>query len=112
MTHSYYHFFAEPYARYKIWIKAYTIKNEGKSSEPIEVMTDIRAPGQPVVVNLTCQNGNTLFMKWIRPTLFYRTVDVYNVHYRPENREKWDIQVVETVNNTVNHMVRYSSSDS
>ena len=97
--------FTEAYAEYKIWIKAYTVKNEGKSSEPLVVMTDVRAPGQPIVVNLTCQNGNTLFLKWLRPTLYYRTVDVYNVHYRPEENKKWEIQVVETVNNTINHMV-------
>ena len=54
--------FSEPYAEYKIWIKAYTVKNEGKSSEPIVVLTDVRAPGAPIVVNLTCQNGNTLFV--------------------------------------------------
>ena len=69
------------------------------------MMTDVRAPGQPIVVNLTCQNGNTLFLKWLRPTLYYRTVDVYNVHYKPEENKKWEIQVVETVNNTINHMV-------
>ena len=70
------------------------------------VTTDVRAPGEPIVVNLTCQNGNTLFLKWLRPTLFFRTVDVYNVHYRPEGQDIWEQQVVETVNNTVNHMVR------
>ena len=100
-------FFPEPYAEYKIWIKAYTVKNEGKSSEPIDVLTDVRAPGQPIVVNLTCQNGNTLFLKWLRPTLFFRTVDVYNVHYRPEGQDEWEKQVVETVNNTINHMVSH-----
>ena len=67
------------------------------SSEQIDIMK--------IVVNLTCQNGNTLFLKWLRPTLYYRTVDVYNVHYRPEENKKWEIQVVETVNNTINHMV-------
>jgi hypothetical protein len=98
-------FFAEPYAEYKIWIKAYTFKNEGKSSEPLIVRTDVRAPGPPIVVNLTCQNGHTLFLKWLRPTMYYRTVDVYNVHYRPEGNEDFENQVVETVNNTINHMV-------
>lgn len=100
-----YIFSTEPYSEYKIWVKAYTAKNEGKSSEPILVMTDVRPPGPPIVVNLTCQNGHTLFLKWIRPQLYYRTVDVYNVYFRPEDQAKWDIQVVETVNNTINHMV-------
>ena len=88
------------------------MKNEGKSSEPLVVLTDVRAPGQPIVVNLTCQNGNTLFLKWLRPTDYYRTVDVYNVHYRPEENKKWEIQVVETVNNTINHMVITKLSNS
>ena len=43
----FYHF-SEPYAAYKIWIKAYTTKNEGKSSDPVDVTTDVRAPGQPI----------------------------------------------------------------
>ena len=38
-------FFPEPYSQYKIWIKAYTAKNEGKSSDPLLVRTDVRAPG-------------------------------------------------------------------
>ncbi len=81
------------------------MKNEGKPSEPLFVMTDVRAPGEPLIVNLTCQNGNTMFLKWLRPKLFHRTVDVYHVLYKPEESQRWERQVVETVNNTVNHMV-------
>jgi hypothetical protein len=40
-----------------------------------------------------------------RPKEFYRTVDVYNVLFRAEDSQDWDKQVVETVNNTINHMV-------
>ena len=71
-------------------------------------MTDVRSPGEPLVVNLTCQNANTMFLKWLRPKLFYRTVDVYHVMYKREAEDKWEKQVVETVNNTVNHMVSQS----
>ena len=39
--------------------------------------------------------------------MFYRTVDVYHVHYKKEKESEWNEQVVETVNNTINHMVRY-----
>ena len=46
-----------------------------------------------------------MFLKWMRPVKFYRTVDVYHVFYRKEDDKEWEEQVVETVNNTFNHMV-------
>jgi len=105
-------FHAEPYTEYKIWVRAYTLKNEGKPSEPAVIRTDVVSPGAPAVVNLTCQNGHTMFLKWLRPTDFVRTVDVYHVLYRASADSNgndvvgpWERQVVETVNNTVNHMV-------
>lgn len=81
------------------------MKNEGKGSEPLSIRTDVRPPGPPAVVNLTCQNGQTMFLKWLRPKEFYRTVDVYHVQYKIQGVEHWEKQVVETVNNTINHMV-------
>lgn len=51
-----------------------------------------------------------MFVKWVRPTVFYRTVDVYYVMYRGRasqggTEQEWEEQIVETVNNTINHMV-------
>ena len=54
------------------------------------------------------QTANTMFVKWLRPRDFRRTVDVYHVLYRREEDPNWERQVVETVNNTVNHMVSWS----
>ena len=75
----------------------------------MKVVTDILAPGKPIIMNLTCQSGNTMFIKWVRPHLFYRTVDVYHILYRARKNPGvdliWEEQVVETVNNTINHMV-------
>ncbi len=119
----------EPYSQYEIWVRAYTSKHEGKPNEPpAAVWTDVRPPGRPDIVSLVCQSGTTMFLKWVRPTEFYRTVDVYYVLYRGRREgeeggrregeksagrregEKgaggdWEEQVVETVNNTINHMV-------
>ncbi|XP_040566309.2 putative receptor-type tyrosine-protein phosphatase mosPTP-1 isoform X2 [Lepeophtheirus salmonis] len=46
-----------------------------------------------------------MFLKWLRPKIFYRTVDIYHVHYRQEQSRAWEKQIVETVNNTINHMM-------
>ena len=73
--------------------------------------TDIQAPGAPDILSLTCQSGNTMFVRWVRPEVFYRTVDVYSVHYRARQESsgvpdlEWEQQLVETVNNTINHMM-------
>jgi hypothetical protein len=121
---------AEPYSQYEIWVRAFTSKHEGKPNEPsAAVWTDVRPPGRPDIVSLVCQSGTTMFLKWVRPTEFYRTVDVYYVLYRSRKESQetggrregqgagsrregqevdWEEQVVETVNNTINHMVRFS----
>ena len=73
------------------------------------VWTDVMPPGKPEIVSLTCQSGSTMFVRWVRPEVFYRTVDVYTVHYRARSRMgvsvEWEQQLVETVNNTINHMM-------
>ena len=73
------------------------------------VWTDIQSPGAPDILSLTCQSGNTMFVRWVRPEVFYRTVDVYSVHYRARLDSgpglEWEQQLVETVNNTINHMM-------
>ena len=69
-------------------------------------------PGKPVIVSLTCQFGDTLYLRWVRPELFYNMVDVYTVQYRVRDSERkfdWKQQLVETVNNTINHMVNINT---
>ena len=86
------------------------------------VYTDIRPPGRPDILSLVCPSGSTMVLQWVRPAEFYRTVDVYYVLYRGRQHDgggrresgmgegvaeegEWEEQVVETVNNTINHMV-------
>ena len=100
--------FAEPYTAYTLWIRAFTDKHEGAPSSETVAWTDVQSPGMPEIASLTCQSGNTMFVRWMRPELFYRTVDVYAVHYRARQvgaEPEWEQQMVETVNNTINHMV-------
>ena len=50
-----------------------------------------------------------MFVRWVRPAVYSRTVDVYTVHYRARQdtgpQLEWQQQLVETVNNTINHMM-------
>ena len=78
------------------------------------VWTDVQSPGKPEIMSLTCKSGNTLFLEWMRPEVFYRTVDVYAVYYRARQvgaEMEWEQQMVETVNNTINHMVKEFSAN-
>ena len=72
--------FPESYTRYKIWVKAFTFKNEGQSSDPIEVLTDVTGPGAPLFRNVSCVNDVTLSLEWSMPMTYDRSVDYFIVH--------------------------------
>ena len=74
--------FPESYTRYKIWVKAFTFKNEGQSSDPIEVLTDVTGPGSPLFRNVSCVNDVTLSLEWGMPITYDRSVDYFIVQYR------------------------------
>ncbi|XP_066996985.2 tyrosine-protein phosphatase 99A isoform X2 [Anabrus simplex] len=75
----------KPYTEYKIWLRAFTERNEGDQSDAIRHRTDIRGPSAPHIVNLTCQSNDTLFLQWQRPAEFYNSIDYYFITYRNEN---------------------------
>ena len=107
-------FLLDPYTKYTLWVRAFTEKHKGTPSPDVIVWTDVQSPGKPEIMSLTCKSGNTLFLEWMRPEVFYRTVDVYAVHYRARQvgaEMEWEQQMVETVNNTINHMVRELSAN-
>ena len=74
--------FPESYTRYKIWVKAFTFKNEGQSSQPIEVLTDVTGPGAPLFRNVSCVNDVTLSLEWAMPINWDRSVDYFVIQYR------------------------------
>lgn len=72
-------------------MKAFTWKNEGNGSDIVIQRTDISGPSPPIVVNLTCQSEDALYLRWKRPLEFYNSIDFYTVSYRsvaqPEHQE-------------------------
>lgn len=60
-------FLSEPYTEYKIFVKAFTRKNDGNPSDTVVNKTDISGPSEPRILNLTCQTQDTIFVQWERP---------------------------------------------
>jgi len=82
----------KPFTPYKIWVRAFTWREEGESSRIIEVRTDVQGPSAPKIVNVTCVNLDSLYLQWERPTTYYNQIDYYFVYYRPE--ESWIFEEV------------------
>jgi receptor-type tyrosine-protein phosphatase gamma len=84
----------EPYTEYKIWLKAFTWKNEGEPSEAIRHRTDISGPSAPRILNLTCQSHDTLYLQWQRPQEYFGVIDRYIILYRDERSTDFEEVVV------------------
>eukprot|EP00094_Tigriopus_californicus_P012020 TCALIF_11614-PA protein Name:"Similar to Ptp99A Tyrosine-protein phosphatase 99A (Drosophila melanogaster)" AED:0.07 eAED:0.07 QI:0/0.7/0.45/0.81/1/1/11/539/1209 len=81
-----------PYTKYRIWLKAFTWKNEGQPSRPFEMVTDVAGPGPPIITNLTCKDEQSIYLQWEPPRVVYKTVDYYYIYYR--NEEQWQFKEV------------------
>ncbi|KAG0423774.1 hypothetical protein HPB47_000466 [Ixodes persulcatus] len=95
---------AEPFSFYDIWVKAFTQQHLGESSNLLKVQTDVQGPSAPVIVNLTCQSLDSLFLQWERPQTYYNRVDYYFVHYRSE--EAWSFEeIAMAANDRLEHVM-------
>ncbi|GBP00486.1 Tyrosine-protein phosphatase 99A [Eumeta japonica] len=80
---------------YKIWVRAfYNFSLEGVSSsdllerlgppsEALYVLTDVRPPSPPIILNLTCdQRQGILYLQWRQPMTYDNSLDLYVVTLR------------------------------
>lgn len=99
----------EAFMEYKVWVKPFTWKNEGESSDPIVVKTDVRGPSPPRIVNVSCLAEDALFIAWQRPTKFYNTIDFFYLDYRSEEWTDFE-EITITANAEANEQfVSYST---
>ncbi|CAB3361379.1 Hypothetical predicted protein [Cloeon dipterum] len=85
-----------PNGEYKIWVKAFTYKNEGEPSIAVDCKTDIAGPGPPKIVNLTCLSEDSLLIQWTRPAKFFKNIDYYYLMYRSEDSFEFNENVFNT----------------
>ncbi|XP_043479627.1 tyrosine-protein phosphatase 99A isoform X2 [Leptopilina heterotoma] len=88
-----------PFTEYNIWVKAFTWKNEGEPSDHIMQKTDIAGPISPVILNLTCQSEDAIYVHWARPATYWNSVDYYYINYRAENARDNDEIELSTATN-------------
>ncbi|CAH0561937.1 unnamed protein product [Brassicogethes aeneus] len=76
----------KPDTEYKIWVKAYTQRNEGDPSDPVVNKTDIGGPSGPDILELSCQTEESILIKWGRPKNFYHSIDYYYVNINGDHQ--------------------------
>ncbi|XP_063897800.1 uncharacterized protein LOC110373906 [Helicoverpa armigera] len=93
----------KPFTPYKIWVRAFynfsldgvkssdLLDRLGPKSDPLYVLTDVRPPSAPIILNLTCdQTKRTLYLQWRQPLEYNNSLDQYVVTLRkiPEQQPR------------------------
>ncbi|XP_045780086.1 uncharacterized protein LOC123877394 isoform X2 [Maniola jurtina] len=93
----------KPFTPYKIWVRAFynfplegvmssdLLERLGPQGESLYVLTDVRPPSAPVILNLTCeQPSGILYLQWRQPREYDNSLDQYVVTLRkiPEQQPR------------------------
>ncbi|XP_075986978.1 uncharacterized protein LOC142983798 isoform X2 [Anticarsia gemmatalis] len=93
----------KPFTPYKIWVRAFynfsldgvmssdLLDRLGPQSDPLYVLTDVRPPSAPIILNLTCdQPKRALYLQWRQPLEYNNSLDQYVVTLRkiPEQQPR------------------------
>ncbi|XP_013174828.1 PREDICTED: uncharacterized protein LOC106123166 [Papilio xuthus] len=98
----------KPFTPYKIWVRAFykfsfsgvsssdLLERLGPQSEPLYVLTDVRPPSAPIILNLTCDQPNgILYLQWRQPLEYNNSLDQYVVTVRkvPEQQPRTTLRL-------------------
>ncbi|CAH0731593.1 unnamed protein product, partial [Brenthis ino] len=85
----------KPFTPYKIWVCAFynipltglmssdLLNRLGPQSQPLYVLTDVKPPSAPIILNLTCDQPNgLLYLQWRQPLEYNNSLDQYVVTLR------------------------------
>ncbi|XP_045456472.1 uncharacterized protein LOC123666424, partial [Melitaea cinxia] len=93
----------KPFTPYKIWVRSFynfpldgvmssdLLERLGPQSESLYVLTDVRPPSAPIILNLTCDQPNgILYLQWRQPLEYNNSLDQYVVTLRkiPEQQPR------------------------
>lgn len=67
----------EPYMSYEMRVRAVTGGGYGEFSDRYPAMTDVSAPGAPILLNVTTVGTDKIYIRWQPPENFYREIDEY-----------------------------------
>ena len=94
---------------YRLWLKAFTWKNEGSPSQQLSLMTDVSGPASPFITNLTCEDARSLHLEWVSPRSQDR-LSFYTIYYAyGDEIQTVEMEVKNTTGNT--NMVRHFSEE-
>jgi len=74
-----------PFTWYRVHIQAYSRKFLGEPSQSVKFRTDVSAPSEPQMINVTCYSQDSILIQWQRPEKFYNQIDYYYVQYKPDS---------------------------
>ena len=73
----------DPYTVYEIWVRSVGLDSkESEDSAHIRANTDVAQPSAPFIANLTCYNTGTVYLEWVKPDKYYKSIDYYMLYYK------------------------------
>lgn len=93
----------DPFTKYGFQVAAHTRAGQGPYSDVHPGYTDVEGPSDPVTVNLTAGDSNSITVSWSIPLVYFVHIDQYRVKYwRNDTSEDKATMMIPVVNMDTN----------